>query len=109
MKKPKTTIIIELKIRGTREDAFTVVDEVIDCGTLQDAINGHDVADAGKLRVLSAISRVPEKESRRSTRQRARIAEQIAALMFPGGDLEHACGADELGQIANLLKEGGLV
>lgn len=48
---PKITI--ELEIEGDAVDAYHVVNEILDIGMLQDAINEHE-ADAGPLRVTSA-------------------------------------------------------
>lgn len=52
---PRTTIAIRLEIEGDADDAYNVVERVLDEGTLQDAINGHDEGDAGDLHVVSAL------------------------------------------------------
>ena len=51
-------VIIELTIEGKDKDAFYVVDELLDQGFLQDAINEHGL-DAGPLKVVKAIVRGP--------------------------------------------------
>jgi hypothetical protein len=47
-----TTLIIELRITGTREDAIAAVDRALDAGVLQDAIAADDDADC---KVTSAL------------------------------------------------------
>lgn len=56
------TVLIVLEIEGSQSDAFAVVDALLDTGFLQDAINDHEVEDAGPLRVTSALS-MAEKDS----------------------------------------------
>lgn len=51
-------LYIILEIEGTAEDAFSVVDSLLDNGVPQDAINAHDVEGAGPLRVKSAVVRL---------------------------------------------------
>lgn len=49
-----TKIVIELEIEGKPEDAFHVVDTMLDNGCPQDNINEHENEDAGPLHVISA-------------------------------------------------------
>ena len=49
-------MIIELEIEGLEADATSVIDELLDSGLLQDAINDHEF-DAGPLLVKSALVR----------------------------------------------------
>lgn len=53
-------VIIELDIEGSSDDAFTVVDRLLDVGVLQEAIGDYHLDhddDCGQLRVTRAISR----------------------------------------------------
>lgn len=54
------TIVIRLEVEGDPSDALHVVDSLLDAGFLQDAINEHDVDDAGELHVTSALVAVGE-------------------------------------------------
>lgn len=54
---------IELEIEGDRDDAHHVVDTLLDNGVLQDAINEHEVADCGSLRVKVAVVRTDGKRA----------------------------------------------
>ena len=62
-----TTITIKLKIEGGTADASYVIDEILDSGLLQDAINDHEY-DAGELRVLSVMIDSVEKTTIRYDR-----------------------------------------
>lgn len=53
-----TKILIELEIEGDPQDAFNVVDTMLDNGDPQDGINTHEFPDAGPLRVKQASCRV---------------------------------------------------
>ena len=57
-------VVIELKMRGTEEDAFRVIDSLLDAGVVQDAI--HEAAtDLGlALVVESAVSVLVAKKGR---------------------------------------------
>jgi hypothetical protein len=50
-----TKILIELEIEGDPQDAYHVVDAMLDNGCPQDDINDHEHDDAGPLRVKSAV------------------------------------------------------
>ena len=50
-------LTIELLIDGDSDDAYHVVDGLLDNGHVQDAINDHDFDDCGPLRVVSAVVR----------------------------------------------------
>lgn len=50
--KPTTTIIIRLEIKGDPAEAYAVVDDILDSGVLQDAINENNRA---VLHVTSAL------------------------------------------------------
>ena len=52
--KPRT-FNIELEIDGDPNDAYTVIENLLDAGRIQRLINSHNHADAGKLRVTSAV------------------------------------------------------
>jgi hypothetical protein len=57
-------LVIELELRGHSDDAFRVVDNVLDSGAVQDAINGA----AGDLGIpVSVISAVAVLVERRRT------------------------------------------
>lgn len=47
-------IVIEMEIEGEYEDAYAVIDALLDNGIPQDEINNHENEDAGPLKVLSA-------------------------------------------------------
>lgn len=49
-------LVVELEVEGDEANACAVVDDVLDGGAFQDAINEHD-CDAGPLRVKSATVR----------------------------------------------------
>lgn len=51
-----TKIIIELEIEGDVDDAFHVVDKVLDAGVFQDAINEYEHGGDSVV-VTSAVSR----------------------------------------------------
>lgn len=52
----KTTVFLKLEIEtDERDDAFAIVDVVLDAGTLQDAIHNF-ASDHEVVRVLSAVS-----------------------------------------------------
>ena len=59
-----TTITIALDIKGKPEDAQYVVDNLLDAGFFQDAINDHD-ADAGPLHVKAALITSCKRKRRR--------------------------------------------
>lgn len=50
-------LAIYLEIEGTDEDAFEVVDMLLDNGVPQDSINDHQHSDCGPLHVKTAIVR----------------------------------------------------
>lgn len=54
--KTTTTVMISLEIKGDTDDAFQVVDEILDKGILQDAINYYDGDVGSDLEVVSAVS-----------------------------------------------------
>jgi len=51
---------VVLQVRGSAGDTLHVVDALLDAGFFQDAINEHDVDDAGDLHVVSAVVRTRE-------------------------------------------------
>lgn len=51
----KCKVVIELVIEGKYDDAYTVIDQLLDEGIPQDAINNHEMEDAGPLKVVSAL------------------------------------------------------
>jgi len=55
----RCTIVIVLELEGDQDDAFTVVDRLLEDGIPQDHITDHDCDDAGELRVTSARSTTP--------------------------------------------------
>lgn len=57
-------LIVELEIEGDEKNAYAVVDDILDGGVFQDAINDHD-GDAGPLRVKSAVVRLDDRKGRR--------------------------------------------
>ncbi len=57
-----TTLVITLVIEGNEDDTLQGVDDLLDAGLLQDAINDHD-SDAGPLRVLTALCRLGDRPS----------------------------------------------
>ena len=57
-------VAIELKLQGTEDDAFRVIDNLLDAGVIQDAIN-EAAADLGlALVVQSAVSVLIAKKGR---------------------------------------------
>jgi hypothetical protein len=56
-RRDKVCVLIELVIEGDQDEAFAVVDRVLDAGTLQDAINDDDQY---RVRVVSAVSMGPK-------------------------------------------------
>lgn len=50
-----TTLTVVLEIEGDPTDVLHVVDSLLDAGFFQDAINDHDVDDAGPVHVKSAV------------------------------------------------------
>lgn len=52
---PITRIIITLEIEGNPADAWRVVNQALDDGAIQNAINEHET-DAGPLSCLSALA-----------------------------------------------------
>lgn len=55
--KKRVRLRIDLEVEGDEQDALHVVDTLLDAGFFQDAINEHDVEDAGELRVKSIVVR----------------------------------------------------
>jgi hypothetical protein len=59
-KKATTTVWLKLEIEAAdSDDAYAVVDELLDQGILQDLINSHEMEGYGKLLVTSAIAGGP--------------------------------------------------
>lgn len=56
----KARITVTLEIEGDPADAQWVVDKLLDAGFFQDAINDHDVEDAGPLHVTSATAQIAD-------------------------------------------------
>jgi hypothetical protein len=57
-------VVIELKLKGTEEDAFRVIDNLLDEGVVQDAIN-EAATDLGLAVVVeSAVSVLVAKKGR---------------------------------------------
>jgi len=61
----RSRVVIELELEGTEDDAFRVIDNLLDAGVVQDAIN-EAAGDLGlALVVMSAVSvLVPKKGGR---------------------------------------------
>lgn len=58
-------VVIELRLQGTEDDAFRVIDNLLDAGVIQDAIN-EAATDLGlALVVKSAVSVLVAKKGRR--------------------------------------------
>jgi len=57
-------VVIELKLQGTEDDAFRVIDNLLDAGVIQDAIN-EAATDLGLALVeQSAVSVLVAKKGR---------------------------------------------
>lgn len=54
----KHKLYIVLEVEGKIDDAYHVIDTLLDNGVPQDSINGHGVEGAGPLRVKSAVVRL---------------------------------------------------
>lgn len=57
-------VAVELEIQGSADDAFTVIDGLLDNGFFQDAVSEHDHDEAGPLLVTSALVRPGESPHR---------------------------------------------
>ena len=57
-------VVIELKLQGTEDDAFRVIDNLLDAGVIQDAINDAATDLGLALVVQSAVSVLVAKKGR---------------------------------------------
>lgn len=64
--------------------------EALPCGACRDVASDH----LAKIRGASRVELVA-------------VVERLAEIFYPGGEEAHACGADEIGAIANLMHERG--
>ena len=81
-----TRILIELVIQGETQDAFDVAERLLDNGQLQNLFNDEETADAGPLRVKSAL--VSDLEA------------DLREILWPEGNAEAEHSADTLEALA---------
>jgi hypothetical protein len=58
----RSKLVIEMEIEGDPQDAFDVVNAMLDNGDPQDTINNHENEEAGPLHVVSAVVKILESE-----------------------------------------------
>ncbi len=57
--------------------------------------------------VREMLDRLPSMWGRTETARAVAAVKAIQGILWPGGDPDHPCGADEIGDIVNALREHG--